>query len=185
MGYSGGSPLVMFFYGTLKRGERNHEHFCGGALRVEEGAVRGDLFDFTWAILRWSFRKSPSALSGPANIEATRRSTNGLTGGGRRCWRVHASSVRSSLSTIRSRVYRPSTSWKALIPPMPLATTGGSCCLSRRTRARAFWRGPTWSSSHREATCREADGRPDAARIAIAGSLYLLNGFSCECRLLR
>jgi gamma-glutamylcyclotransferase (GGCT)/AIG2-like uncharacterized protein YtfP len=45
MGYFGGSPLVMFFYGTLKRGERNHEHFCGGALRVEEGAVRGDLFD--------------------------------------------------------------------------------------------------------------------------------------------
>src|ERR687897_51859 len=45
MGYFGGSPLVMFFYGTLKRGERNHECFCGGALRVEEGAVRGDLFD--------------------------------------------------------------------------------------------------------------------------------------------
>ena len=45
MGYLGGSPLVMFFYGTLKRGERNHERFCGGALRVEEGAVRGDLFD--------------------------------------------------------------------------------------------------------------------------------------------
>jgi gamma-glutamylcyclotransferase (GGCT)/AIG2-like uncharacterized protein YtfP len=45
MGYFGGSPLVMFFYGTLKRGERNHEHFCGGALRVEEGVVRGDLFD--------------------------------------------------------------------------------------------------------------------------------------------
>ena len=45
MGYFGGSPLIMFFYGTLKRGERNHEYFCGGALRVEEGAVRGDLFD--------------------------------------------------------------------------------------------------------------------------------------------
>jgi gamma-glutamylcyclotransferase (GGCT)/AIG2-like uncharacterized protein YtfP len=45
MGYFDGSLLVMFFYGTLKRGERNHEYFCGGALRVEEGAVRGDLFD--------------------------------------------------------------------------------------------------------------------------------------------
>src|ERR671920_1595155 len=43
--FGDGSPLVMFFYGTLKRGERNHERFCGGALRVEEGAVRGDLFD--------------------------------------------------------------------------------------------------------------------------------------------
>jgi len=40
-----GSPLVMFFYGTLKRGERNHERFCGGALSVEEGAVRGDVYD--------------------------------------------------------------------------------------------------------------------------------------------
>ena len=45
MGYIGGSPLIMFFYGTLKRGQRNHERFCGGALRVEVGAVRGDLFD--------------------------------------------------------------------------------------------------------------------------------------------
>jgi gamma-glutamylcyclotransferase (GGCT)/AIG2-like uncharacterized protein YtfP len=40
-----GLPLVMFFYGTLKRGERNHERFCGGALNVEEGAVRGDVYD--------------------------------------------------------------------------------------------------------------------------------------------
>ena len=40
-----GLPLVMFFYGTLKRGERNHERFCGGALSVEEGAVRGDVYD--------------------------------------------------------------------------------------------------------------------------------------------
>ena len=39
------SPLVMFFYGTLKRGERNHERFCGGALRVEEGTVRGEVYD--------------------------------------------------------------------------------------------------------------------------------------------
>ncbi len=35
----------MFFYGTLKRGERNHERYCGGALRVEVAAVRGDLYD--------------------------------------------------------------------------------------------------------------------------------------------
>jgi gamma-glutamylcyclotransferase (GGCT)/AIG2-like uncharacterized protein YtfP len=39
------SPLVMFFYGTLKRGERNHERFCGGALHVEEGTVRGEVYD--------------------------------------------------------------------------------------------------------------------------------------------
>jgi gamma-glutamylcyclotransferase (GGCT)/AIG2-like uncharacterized protein YtfP len=45
MGRFVGPPLVMFFYGTLKRGERNHERFCGGALSVEAGAVRGDVYD--------------------------------------------------------------------------------------------------------------------------------------------
>ena len=37
--------LTMFVYGTLKRGERNHERYCSGALRVEGGAVRGELYD--------------------------------------------------------------------------------------------------------------------------------------------
>jgi gamma-glutamylcyclotransferase (GGCT)/AIG2-like uncharacterized protein YtfP len=40
-----GSPLIMFFYGTLKRGERNYERYCSGVLRVEEAVVRGDLYD--------------------------------------------------------------------------------------------------------------------------------------------
>lgn len=35
----------MFFYGTLKRGQRNHDSFCRGALRIEEAAVRGALYD--------------------------------------------------------------------------------------------------------------------------------------------
>jgi gamma-glutamylcyclotransferase (GGCT)/AIG2-like uncharacterized protein YtfP len=37
--------LAMFFYGTLKRGGRNHERYCGGASRVEEAWVRGELYD--------------------------------------------------------------------------------------------------------------------------------------------
>jgi gamma-glutamylcyclotransferase (GGCT)/AIG2-like uncharacterized protein YtfP len=37
--------LTMFFYGTLQRGERNHERFCGGALSIDQGAVRGDVYD--------------------------------------------------------------------------------------------------------------------------------------------
>ncbi len=41
----GDGALFMFFYGTLKRGGRNHGRYCGGAMRVEEGAVRGDLYD--------------------------------------------------------------------------------------------------------------------------------------------
>jgi len=40
-----GSQLIMFFYGTLKRGERNYERYCSGALRIEEAAVRGELYD--------------------------------------------------------------------------------------------------------------------------------------------
>lgn len=38
-------PLLMFFYGTLKRSGRNFERYCGGALRVERASVRGDLYD--------------------------------------------------------------------------------------------------------------------------------------------
>ena len=39
------SLLLMFFYGTLKRGQRNHDRYCSGALRVEEATVRGELYD--------------------------------------------------------------------------------------------------------------------------------------------
>lgn len=34
----------MFFYGTLKRGRRNH-HYCDGALQVREATVEGALYD--------------------------------------------------------------------------------------------------------------------------------------------
>ncbi len=37
--------LLMFFYGTLKRGHANHGLFCRGALLVEEATVRGKLYD--------------------------------------------------------------------------------------------------------------------------------------------
>jgi gamma-glutamylcyclotransferase (GGCT)/AIG2-like uncharacterized protein YtfP len=37
--------LIMFFYGTLKRGERNHDRYCSGTLRIEEATVRGQLYD--------------------------------------------------------------------------------------------------------------------------------------------
>jgi gamma-glutamylcyclotransferase (GGCT)/AIG2-like uncharacterized protein YtfP len=40
-----GPRLLMFFYGTLKRGRRNYERYCSGALSVDEGAVRGALYD--------------------------------------------------------------------------------------------------------------------------------------------
>jgi gamma-glutamylcyclotransferase (GGCT)/AIG2-like uncharacterized protein YtfP len=41
-------PLLMFFYGTLKRGQRNHDRYCHGALRVEDATVRGELYDLSF-----------------------------------------------------------------------------------------------------------------------------------------
>lgn len=37
--------LLMFFYGTLKRGHRNHDPFCRGARFVGEATLRGKLYD--------------------------------------------------------------------------------------------------------------------------------------------
>ena len=37
--------LDVFVYGTLKRGQRNHEPFCRRALAVREATVRGRLYD--------------------------------------------------------------------------------------------------------------------------------------------
>ena len=36
--------LDVFVYGTLKRGQRNHERFCRGALAMREATVRGRLY---------------------------------------------------------------------------------------------------------------------------------------------
>jgi len=36
--------LGVFVYGTLKRGQRNHDHFCQGVLAVVEATVRGRLY---------------------------------------------------------------------------------------------------------------------------------------------
>ncbi len=44
MNLPGRPPFDMFFYGTLKRGRRNH-HYCGGALQVREATVEGTLYD--------------------------------------------------------------------------------------------------------------------------------------------
>ena len=37
--------LRLFVYGTLKRGFWNHDRFCRGVVTVEEGMVRGRLFE--------------------------------------------------------------------------------------------------------------------------------------------
>ncbi len=40
--------LLMFFYGTLKRGCRNHDAFCRGARFVGEASLRGWLYDLPY-----------------------------------------------------------------------------------------------------------------------------------------
>lgn len=37
--------LNVFVYGTLKRGQRNHERFCGGFVAAGEASVRGLLYE--------------------------------------------------------------------------------------------------------------------------------------------
>ena len=40
--------LLMFFYGTLKRGHSNHEAFCRGARFVGQARLRGNLYDLPY-----------------------------------------------------------------------------------------------------------------------------------------
>jgi gamma-glutamylcyclotransferase (GGCT)/AIG2-like uncharacterized protein YtfP len=37
--------LNLFVYGTLKRGQSNHERFCQGLISVQEATVRGRLYE--------------------------------------------------------------------------------------------------------------------------------------------
>ena len=37
--------LNLFVYGTLKRGQSNHERFCRGLISVQEATVRGRLYE--------------------------------------------------------------------------------------------------------------------------------------------
>ena len=42
--------LNVFVYGTLKRGERNHQRFCRGVLAVREATVRGRLYELPYGV---------------------------------------------------------------------------------------------------------------------------------------
>ncbi len=39
------TAVSLFFYGTLMRGQANHDRYCRGALRVQEATLRGELYD--------------------------------------------------------------------------------------------------------------------------------------------
>ncbi len=38
------TPLRLFVYGTLKRGQRSHAHVCGGTVSIEPATISGRLF---------------------------------------------------------------------------------------------------------------------------------------------
>ncbi len=40
--------LNIFVYGTLKRGQRNHERFCRGLVSAQEATVRGQLYELPY-----------------------------------------------------------------------------------------------------------------------------------------
>jgi gamma-glutamylcyclotransferase (GGCT)/AIG2-like uncharacterized protein YtfP len=40
-----GQLLTMFFYGTLKRGQSNHDRFCQGAVRIQPASTFGRLYE--------------------------------------------------------------------------------------------------------------------------------------------
>lgn len=40
--------LRVFVYGTLKRGQSNHDPFCRGVLSIEEATVRGRLYELPY-----------------------------------------------------------------------------------------------------------------------------------------
>ena len=42
--------LNVFVYGTLKRGERNHQRLCRGVLAVREATVRGRLYELSYGV---------------------------------------------------------------------------------------------------------------------------------------
>ena len=44
----GDEPALLMFYGTLKRGYRNHDAFCRGARFVGEATLRGRLYDLPY-----------------------------------------------------------------------------------------------------------------------------------------
>ena len=120
--------LTMFVYGTLKRGERNHERYCSGALRVEEGAVRGELYDlplfgYPELIVREEFVRAFGTDDPARDAELQERWYTGIRQRSKVTW----SPGRFSISTTRDPAFRRSTGWKGSTRRTLPATIGASC----------------------------------------------------------
>lgn len=62
--------LDIFVYGTLKRGQRNHERFCRGVLAVREATVRGRLYDLPFGLPALVVPKEDVRTTGTADYHA-------------------------------------------------------------------------------------------------------------------
>ncbi|MDQ3638066.1 MAG: gamma-glutamylcyclotransferase, partial [Actinomycetota bacterium] len=62
--------LDVFVYGTLKRGQRNHERFCRGVLAVREATVRGRLYDLPFGFPALVVPKEDVWATGTADYRA-------------------------------------------------------------------------------------------------------------------
>lgn len=70
--------LELFVYGTLKRGERNHDRFCRGALKIEEATAHGHLYDLPFGFPALVVSEEDVRTTGTANYLADARTPRRL-----------------------------------------------------------------------------------------------------------
>jgi gamma-glutamylcyclotransferase (GGCT)/AIG2-like uncharacterized protein YtfP len=154
--------LAMFVYGTLKRGERNHERFCSGASRVAKGTVRGELYDLP--------------LFGFPELVVPEKSVRAFgTDDAARDAELQERLARVRPFTLDGpRVFGEIFFFDDAVSHLPALdrlegfdpadasshTTGASCYPSSQKQAGRSWRGPTWSGSLRGRISRPEDGHP-------------------------
>ncbi len=54
--------VKIFVYGTLKKGGRNHDRFCGNAVGIEPATVNGKLCDTGWGFPAMQLSGNPSDI---------------------------------------------------------------------------------------------------------------------------
>lgn len=63
------SPLLLFVYGTLKRGHGNHERYCAGVGECHPASIRGRLHDFRASYPMLEIPAEDVLLAGGADLE--------------------------------------------------------------------------------------------------------------------
>ena len=54
--------VKIFVYGTLKKGYRNHDRYCGNAICIEPATVNGKLYDTGWGFPAMQLSGNPSDI---------------------------------------------------------------------------------------------------------------------------